>query len=88
MGYENFTDSDSIIINKLLLTLLHFITYTINFLHLTTYRKCHISKVLLAYCNNKPKVGIKLYKLSDSILNAALGDNSFPFSEYLFPYIL
>ena len=48
------------LINKLLLTLLHFITYIVNSLHLTAYRKCHMSKVLLGYWN-KPKVGIKLY---------------------------
>ena len=85
MEYENLTDSDTIIINKLLLTLLHFVTYIVNSLNLTAYRKCHMSKVLLAYWN-KPKVGIKLYKFS--ILNTALGDNSFLFSEYLFPYFL
>ena len=63
MGYENFTDSDSIIFNKLLLSILHFITYIVNSLNLTAYRKCRMSKVLLA-CWNKPIVGIKLHKLS------------------------
>ena len=84
MGYENFTDSDSIIINKLLLTLLHLITYIANSLNLTAYRKCHTSKVLLAYWN-KPKVGIKLYKLSNSILNTALV--SFLFTAVVNPYL-
>ena len=91
MGYGNFTDSDSIIINKLLLTLLHFITYVVNSLNLTAYRKCHTSRVLLAYWN-KPKVGIKLYKLSNSILNTALVsflsvavvDPYFPFNFKIF----
>ena len=87
MGYENFTDSDSIVIYKWMLTLLHFITFIVYSLNLIAYRKYHMSKVLLAYWN-KPKVGIKLYKLSNSILNTALGDNSFLFSEYLFPYFL
>ena len=87
MEYENFTDSNSIIINKLLLTLLHFTTTIVNSVNLTAYRNCYMSKILLGYWN-KPKVGIKLYKLSNSILITALGDNSFLFSEYLFPYFL
>ena len=88
MGYENFTDNDSITTNKLLLTLLHFTTYIVNSVNLTAIENATcMSKVLLGYWN-KPKVGIKLYKLSNSILNTALGNNSFLFSEYLFPYFL
>ena len=60
----------------------YYLQYIVNSLNLGAYRKCHMSKVLLGYWN-KPKVGIKLCKFS--ILNTALEDNSFLFSEYLFP---
>ena len=61
MGYENFTDNDSIIIK-----------FTVNSLPiLTAYRKCHTSKVMLAYWN-KRKAGIKLNKLSNKILITVL----------------